>query len=287
MRGSTPIVLFGAFVQGPRGTPDDCRRRIPATRSAGSAGPLEPFDALVFTRDSMRRRRRCATLPCSVALHSGAALGLIALPLLAPADLPGPAGAVATFFAAPIVAPPPPPAPPGRPSVARPVATQVPEAPARFTAPVEVPSELRPEDGLDLGVPAGAPGGVEGGVPGGVVGGIVGGLPEAPEEAPPPVTPLRVGGQIREPRRTQHVAPVYPQVALDAGLEGIVIIEAVVDEEGRVDSARVLRGIPILDDAALGAVRQWRYTPTLLDGVPTPVIMTITVTFKLKRTLRP
>ena len=94
-----------------------------------------------------------------------------------------------------------------------------------FVAPIEVPTEIRPEEGLDLGgIEGGVAGGVEGGVPGGVVGGVVGGLPDAPP--PPPVKAVRVGGDIHEPRKVLDVAPVYPAAATKAGVEGIVIIEA-------------------------------------------------------------
>jgi protein TonB len=92
-----------------------------------------------------------------------------------------------------------------------------------------------------------------------------------------------VGGEIREPVKVRHVDPAYPKVAMKALVEGIVIIEAVIDARGRVSETRILRSVPILDEAALEAVRQWEYTPTLLDGVPTAVVMTITVTFRLKR----
>jgi len=71
-------------------------------------------------------------------------------------------------------------------------------------------------------------------------------------------------------------------VAQAARLEGIVIIEATISSSGRVVDARVLRSSPLLDEAALAAVRQWRYTPTLLNGVPVPVIMTVTVQFTIK-----
>jgi protein TonB len=92
---------------------------------------------------------------------------------------------------------------------------------------------------------------------------------------------VRIGGAIRQPTKTRNVSPVYPQEARDATVQGIVIIEAVIDAEGRVGEARVIRSIPLLDQAALDAVRQWEFTPTLLNGVPTPVIMTVTVNFSL------
>lgn len=93
---------------------------------------------------------------------------------------------------------------------------------------------------------------------------------------------VRVGGDIKEPRRIRDVKPVYPEIAQQAGVEGIVIIEALIGTDGAVQTARVLRPVPLLDQAALDAVTQWRYTPTLLNGQPVPVIMTVTVTFNLK-----
>ena len=80
----------------------------------------------------------------------------------------------------------------------------------------------------------------------------------------------------------RHVPPVYPAIAQQARVEGIVIIEAIIGADGRVQQARVLRSKPLLDEAALDAVRQWVFTPTLLNGVPVPVIMTVTVNFTLR-----
>jgi protein TonB len=128
----------------------------------------------------------------------------------------------------------------------------------------------------------GIAGGVEGGVPGGVVGGVVGGLPEAPPPPPPPAAPVRVGGNIKAPVKTKDVRPTYPAIAQSARVQGIVIIEATIGPSGKVTDAKVLRSIPLLDNAALDAVRQWQFTPTLLNGVPVPVIMTVTVQFTLQ-----
>jgi protein TonB len=91
----------------------------------------------------------------------------------------------------------------------------------------------------------------------------------------------RVGGRIREPRKLKTVVPAYPDIARQARVQGIVILEATVSPAGKVTSVRVLRGIPLLDAAAIDAVRQWEYTPTLLDGVPVAVLMTVTVNFRL------
>jgi protein TonB len=140
---------------------------------------------------------------------------------------------------------------------------------------MDIPEEI----GAGLGDDFGVPGGVEGGVPGGVVGGIVGGLPDAP--APAPMEPVRVGGNIKPPRKVKDAMPVYPDIARQARVQGIVILEAVIDPQGKVTNVRVLRSIPLLDQAAIAAVRQWIYEPTLLNGVPVPIVMTVTVNFSL------
>ena len=78
----------------------------------------------------------------------------------------------------------------------------------------------------------------------------------------------------------QQPGPVAPGPA--QGVQGVVIIEATIGPDGRVKDAKVLRSIPLLDQAALDAVKQWQFTPTLLNNVPVPVIMTVTVNFTLQ-----
>jgi protein TonB len=95
------------------------------------------------------------------------------------------------------------------------------------------------------------------------------------------VEPLRVGNQIKAPTQIKKVQPNYPEVAQAARVQGIVILEATIGGDGRVIDAKVLRSVPLLDQAAIDAVRQWEYTPTLLNGVPVPIVMTVTVTFNL------
>jgi protein TonB len=92
--------------------------------------------------------------------------------------------------------------------------------------------------------------------------------------------PVRVGGQIRPPTKIRDVPPVYPAIAKSARVAGVVTIEATIDPEGKVMDARVVRSVPMLDQAALDAVRQWEYIPTLLNGVPVPVVVTININFK-------
>ncbi|HVQ14232.1 MAG TPA: energy transducer TonB, partial [Vicinamibacterales bacterium] len=93
--------------------------------------------------------------------------------------------------------------------------------------------------------------------------------------------PVRVGGNIKMPIKTRHIKAVYPPAAQSARVQGAVIIEVTVDAQGRVADARILRSIPLLDQAALDAVRQWEYAPTILNGVAVPVLMTVTVQFSI------
>ncbi len=279
--------LFGPFVEPPGSA--DTTSEGPRGWCPSGAPPPTPADLHLETGEGSdlapRMSRICETAVCSIVGHAAGAVALVAIPLLLSSALPHPSGAVRAFFIDPMtVAAPPPPPPPA------PAAVSARKAPARATppsdtyfAPVEIPSELSPDEGLDLTVEGGGgqTGGVEGGVPGGVVGGVVGGLPEA--APPPPVQPFRVGGDIKKPVKVRHVAPTYPLLATQAQIQGIVIIEAQIDERGHVVSTSLLRGIPLLNEAALDAVRQWRYTPTLINGVPIPIIMVITVRFDIKQ----
>jgi protein TonB len=108
-------------------------------------------------------------------------------------------------------------------------------------------------------------------------------LPAPPPPTPPQApAPVRVGGAIKAPQKTKDVKPIYPEAARTARVEGIVILEATIGVEGKVTNAKVLRSIPQLDAAALDAVRQWEYTPTLLNGGAVPVVMTVTVNFAIQ-----
>ena len=212
------------------------------------------------------------TVPVSFAIHSVVVAALLAVPILAPAVLPSlrHSSIVYAEVAPPPVPPPPP--PPVRPSVEPPSPAVNPSA-----APVTAPDSIRPETGreVDFTVPHTADIGVVG------VAGVLETEVTAPPPTPPPA-PIRVGGTVRPPSKIRDVAPVYPPLALTSRVEGTVIIDAVIDEQGRVQSTRVLRSVPLLEQAALAAVREWIYTPTLLNGVPVPVVMTVTVTFRLR-----
>jgi len=106
-------------------------------------------------------------------------------------------------------------------------------------------------------------------------------LPDAPPP-PPKSKPVRVGGNIKAPRKVKDAAPSYPDIAKQARVQGVVILEAIIDPAGNVTNVRVLRSIPLLDQSAIAAVKQWKYEPTMLNGVPVPIVMTVTVNFALQ-----
>jgi protein TonB len=227
------------------------------------------FEDLIESDVVAHKTKQSYTLPVSLAIHAVVLLFVIVVPLLTSEELPEPTSAVRAFFVEP-AAPPPPPPPPPPPAPKAPVTPKVQPKPViqeepKFRAPVEVPEQIKPEEGINLGVE------------GGVAGGVVGGLPDAPA----PVQAVRVGGQIKEPKKLKNVPPTYPDIAKQARVQGVVILECTISPQGKVTDVKVLRGIPLLDQAAIDAVKQWVYTPTLLNGVPVPVIMTVTVNFKL------
>jgi periplasmic protein TonB len=255
----------------------------------GSSHRSEPrfaLDSLVFSGPREHRASR-ALRPgfFSLAVHLIVVAAIIVLPLVVGEDvLPAASDAVRAFFVPPAevaLPPPPPPPPPAGARALKPAPAALrPTAEAKFVAPIEVPELVQPEESLDFGVEGGVPGGVEGGVPGGVVGGIVGGLPDAPPPAAA-VRPVRVGGMIRTPKLLNLVKPEYPPLAVAARIKAMVVLEAVVGTDGRVQTATVLYGQPLLNQAAIDAVMQWRYQPLLLNGVPMPFVVNVTLNFNL------
>jgi TonB family protein len=102
---------------------------------------------------------------------------------------------------------------------------------------------------------------------------------EAVARAKVKVAPVRVGGQIKQPTKIKDVKPIYPAIAQSSRVTGTVMVAATIGPDGRVEDAQVVRSVPLLDQAALDAVRQWEYTPTLLNGVPVSVLTTVSINF--------
>ena len=218
-----------------------------------------------------------AALPILVSSSvQGTALAALVLMsfLIATRDLPAVPDVLAFVAELPVAAPPPPPPPP-RPAEAVPQALSANPA----AAPLEAPAEITPE-------PVSAPVSDFAGVEGGVVGGVVGSIPalaEAPPPPPPPPSvshePVRIGGQVSAPALVKRVEPAYPAIAQLAAIDGIVILDAIVDEHGRIQSVKVLRGHPLLAKAASEAVQQWEYEPLKLNGTPTAFELTVSLWF--------
>jgi protein TonB len=230
--------------------------------------------------ESEALKRRSLTLPVSLAAHALLIGALVTASLLRNEPPPEPStSAVRAFFVEPAAPPPPPPPPPPKAAADLSKPTPVSTTPIAFTAPVSVPDRVEPDAGGDRGAVGGLAEGVDGGLPGGVAGGIVGGLPDVP--TPPAPKLVRIGGDVREPRKLKHVDPQYPPLARSAHVEGVVVLECLIDADGKVKDVRVLRALPMLADAAVEAVHQWVYAPTLVNGVPSQALMTVTVRFQL------
>jgi protein TonB len=233
-------------------------------------------------RDVTDRRPRGSratggTLAVSIVAHTLMVVAAIVMPLLAADVLPTPGDAVVVEW----TPPPPPPAP--VPVVVRQPSTQDSHSPivTPLVAPSQIVDERPPEGAIVCETCVPDPHAITSAI--GEMGGTGPAIPAPPPPPPPPSKPVRPGGDIKMPTKIRDVAPVYPQIAQTANVEGMVIIEAVIATDGSIRDARVLRSIPLLDRAALDAVRQWRYEPTRLNGVVVPVIVTVTVQFHLSR----
>ena len=238
--------------------------------------PHDMFGEVV--RPSVRVGSRAwYTVPLSIAVHVALAVVVIVVPLMATDALPKPTSLHKIFVGDPPEAPPPPVAPSSPAQVRR--APVSPDA-----APVDAPSTIEKEVAAPL-IPNVGPV-MEGGLPAGLVGegGIAVVSPVIPVPPPPltPAKPVPVGGHIAVPIKIRDVRPVYPAMALTSRVSGTVMIEATIGVDGRVKNARVIKSIALLDQAALDAVKQWQFSPTRLNGVPIPVIMTVTVNFALQ-----
>jgi protein TonB len=157
----------------------------------------------------------------------------------------------------------------------------------KLMQPKAIPKEIKiiKEDApeVDTGVTGGVPGGVPGGSMGGVIGGVIGGLGAAPPPPKPTLTRIKQGGNVTAASLINRVTPVYPPLARQTRISGTVRLHAIIGKDGSVQQLEVMSGHPLLVQAALEAVRQWRYRPTLLNGEPVEVDTTIDVIFSLNQ----
>jgi len=216
--------------------------------------------------------------PVSITTHIVIGIAVFVVPLLAEVQPPNPAPIHAAF--APIKTVPVPEsvvssAPAARkapvlPSVVAPMTLDLSHDPTTEVRGTDIPDLPTGTGSVDLAMIGGSTG-------------IAPVAPDIPAPAPKPAQSLFKAGQgVREPKRISGVTPEYPLIARNARVQGVVILEAVINERGEVGRMKVLKSVPLLDQAAIAAVQQWRYTPTLLNGVPVSVLMTITINFKLE-----
>lgn len=198
------------------------------------------------------------------------------------------------YYKTMIVGPPPPPPPPPAPAIA---AVKTPPKrvfmnQGKLVAPTYIPRQVanireEPIAPDNFGVEGGVPGGVPGGQMGGVIGGIVAANANMNAPLPPsssgPKAPVRVGGKVRAPKGVYMPAPYYPVIARQTKIQGTVVIDAVLDESGHVVEARVVSGHPLLIQAALDTVKEWRYEPSYLNNQPISVALIVNVSFVLQQ----
>lgn len=245
------------------------------------------FDDMVESTITPKKTKKPLTVFLSAVLQVAFLAILLLIPLIYTEALPK------TMMATLLVAPPPPPPPPPPPAPVQVVKIK-PMAhlmqAGKLVAPKAIPKEVKiikeeaePPDMGNVGVTGGVPGGVPGGQAGGVIGGIIGGVVGGPP--PPKMTPKRitVGGNVMAAKVINRVTPVYPPLARQTRIQGTVKLHAMISKDGTIQNLEVLSGHPLLVQAALDAVRQWRYQPTLLNGEPVDVDTTIDVIFSLNQ----
>ncbi len=210
-------------------------------------------------------------------------LGLIlSIPLIFTYEIPLDTWAVTTFLTAPPA--PPPPSPPPQAKVSAP-----PVPPDRYSEILRQPNVIPDKVALidDKGAApsyltaASAGAGIAGGLPGGVPGGVLHSVLSDSFALPPPL-PIRVGGRVQNARLTHRVQPEYPPDAIEEQISGTVELEAVVSFDGTIRGLKLVSGHPLLAPAAIEAVKQWRYTPTRLNGQVVEVITNIEIIFNLQ-----
>ena len=269
-----------------QGVPDP--RIVGASSGATSIRAVRPnklFSEALLETSSPRTKPQTARVAMSMVFHTPVLLALL-LPPLYFTDTIDMKGFAQTFLVAP---PPPPPAAQSVVKVA-PVRRVFTSA-GKLLAPAAIPQKIAmlKEEPLAPDVGAGVAGGIAGGVPGGQLGGIIGGILSGASHANVPVpssqpkAPIRVGGRVKAPRVVAPPAPVYPVLAQQTKLEGVVSLDAVIDTGGNVIEMRVISGPPLLIQAALDAVRNWKYEPTFLNDQAIAVQLIVTVKFRLQQ----
>jgi len=258
-----------------------------------SARPLRQVEAseaqATFLRGLLdtptdHKERKPGDLLISAAIHIAIIAAIVVAPLLFTREIDLHQFAITYLTAPPVPAAPPPPPPMAQAAKQEPKFAQA--RPGVLTAPAVIPKQIaivkEEAPQIDQG---GVVGGMPGGEAGGVLGGLLGGTGHVAQLVPPPPSAARqiyrVGGQVKEPRLITKVPPQYPLIARKAHVEGVVMIDALIDENGNVTQAHAVSGPALLFQSALAAVVQWKYEPTYLNGAPVPLELQVEVSFRL------
>jgi periplasmic protein TonB len=240
------------------------------------------FEEMVISSPNPKKTNKPWTVALSMVIQAAFLGILILIPLIYTEALPK------TMMATMLTAPPPPPPPPPPPAAVQVVHVK-PQAhlmdAGKLMQPKVIPHDVKIiKEDAEPDMSAGMSGGVPGGVAGGSMGGVIGGMGVAPPPPKPRQTgPLRVGGNVQAARIINRVQPVYPPLARQTRISGTVRLHAIIGKDGTIQQLEVMNGHPLLQQAALDAVRQWRYQPTLLNGDPVEVDTTIDVIFSLNQ----
>ena len=230
------------------------------------------FDELVESSPTPKRTHKPWTMVLSTLVQIGLLGIMILIPLIYTEALPK--GIMTTLLVAPPPPPPPPPPPAATPvKIVKPVARLI--QAGKLLAPRAIPKDVNIIREAEL-----PPDVAAGGVLGGILGGSGSNLPPPPKDTS---KRIRVGGQVQQASLINKVQPVYPPLAKQARISGTVRLQAVIAKDGSIIELQVLSGHPLLQQAALDAVRQWKYRPTLLNGEPVEVDTTIDVIFSLNQ----
>jgi periplasmic protein TonB len=241
------------------------------------------FDEMVVSSPNPKKTNKPWTVILSMIFQTAFLAVLILIPLIYTEALPK------TMMATLLVAPPPPPPPPPPP-----IAQVVHVKPqvhlmdaGKLVTPKVIPKDIKiiKEDAPDMsaGMTGGVVGGVAGGQMGGVIGGVIGGVGAAPPPPKPAQTRIRQGGNVTAAKLMNKVQPQYPPLARQTRISGTVRLHAIIGKNGQVEQLEVMSGHPLLVQAALDAVRQWKYQPTQLNGEAVEVDTTIDVIFSLNQ----
>jgi len=242
------------------------------------------FEEMVVSSPKGKKTNKSWTVIVSGIVQAAFLAILILIPLIYTEALPK--ASLATLLVAP--PPPPPPPPPPAATIVK-VKPQVHLMDAgKLVAPKAIPKEVKiikeeAEQPDAMGAMGGVPGGVPGGQMGGVIGGVIGGVGGAPPPPKPTQQRIRQGGAVQAAMLVNRVQPQYPPLARQTRISGTVRLHAIISKDGSVQQLEVLSGHPLLVQAALDAVRQWKYRPTTLNGEPVEVDTTIDVIFSLNQ----